>query len=347
MRTHRFRNILTGIALAISSPLAVFAQDALPACDALFATVPAGPLYSDADYDAVRRGCTLTWVENNTLRNLTWRYYADDFEAPILRTSPDGRIVLTSQQPPRLIDMDQDGTRDLLTFNLIGMVNGDFDIFLSSIENHFVHAGTVNGEHIARDQNGTLIAEGRNGARAFFHFFNIAGQNILPLFDVDPQDTCVVTTYENGSTPSDALIDHYCKVYEDTNTPSRQMPLESDDQIAFVPVTTVFYCQLDASSGRREVTLSATTDGLRYTYGPIGRPTELTLESALDDVEIVGEGEPEGVNTVSLRNGAYSYTIATPNDPNAPIRLIVSQHGRGAPVFDASCDPRMTYAGLF
>lgn len=311
-------------------PCATQADEAQPACP--------------PDQDS----CIFNWVENNTLRSLTWQRTTEDFEAPTLSFSPPTGYSLRSQQAPEFFDVDLDGWRDIVTFNPIGMVNGDFDVFATIPETRsFAHIATLHGHSLLRDSSGLLVAAGRSGAGQNFEFFEVGASTLNPIFNIDVPSECTVTM-GNVSTPwrdnpndlptflrdQGDLVKNYCTIFEQSDAPPFFATLRGDTDITFIPTNSVFYCEIETNKGLYAVNATLDLDGYRYTYGPLGGAPDLALARTRNDVG----AEPDALY---FNNGAYTYILH-----NAPWGLTVMQAGSQTPIFDKTCDQASAFDNL-
>ncbi|EBA12605.1 hypothetical protein [Roseobacter sp. CCS2] len=361
------------IALSFHTPSRALANDGgLPTCAELSPSTAVGQGYSEQRYHDLRRGCKLSWVEHGALRTITWRYYENDFEAPSLRFSPPTGYTLISQSPPDIVDVNYDGSADLVTFNEIGGTNGDFDIFLYDLDrNSYAHAGTLYGNHIAHDNtryNSYLVAQSKNGSRAYFRFYAFSNEQIWPVFDIDAQDTCRVLgrgPFAERMDPNGAFIDrqrqdadliaYYCDIYNKTEAEDRGAALEAFPSINYVPDNTIFYCVVDEGDDPHAMTITHDSAGFRYTYGPLSGEPDLVLDRNPEQVQIVFIPGPEyqgRLDEIVFENGAYTYIASSARDTVGGTydvlrrSLVVMQDGVTTPIFSKSCNYAASFDAL-
>lgn len=241
------------ITAAFCAPLTAQAQSA-PDCSDIRSSIASSGIYNDDTTRAIAtQGCTLSWVEGGTRRDLFWHFNGGDFTPPTLTVGHAG-YSLASQSLPQLIDIDQDGLRDLVVVTSNGAPNADLDIYLySAASQSYLRPVTLNGTGLFYDKSGLLIAPAKNGARQYIRFYAMTTGQIIPAFDVDPQDTCIVSTrgwqapwtgdITNLPAPLrfDAdLVDAACDIYQGVAMNDRTTPLREDNDISFIPQNTVF-----------------------------------------------------------------------------------------------------------
>lgn len=317
-------------------------------------------------------GCVLSWVEGGAHRIIRWHPYIDDFEAPVLSYTPGAGHSLTAQRPPSLIDVDQDGVRDVVAFNLIGQVNGDYHIFLYQPDSgSYAHAATIPAYELNRDKNGYLVAPSRSGPGQYLGFYTLSAGKIAPAFTIEPAEggpphaTCLIRSRDQQSpwpgdidtlpilAPRDAaLMDHYCNIYTQTDADSRATLLTDDASVQFVPESAAVYCRINDSTAPYAAIVSRHGDGYHYTYGPVDAEPELTLDSATrqgDWLKTYGATKDSLRDEIRFESGGYTYILyeerpITP-DAHAPTTrgLTVLQNGTAAPIFQRICDPELSY----
>ena len=317
-------------------------------------------------------GCVLSWVEGGEHRIIRWQPYGDDFEAPVLSYTPGAGYGLTAQRPPSLIDVDQDGVRDVVAFNLIGQVNGDYDIFLYQPgSSNYAHAATIPAYELERDKSGYLVGPSRSGPGQYFGFYSLSGGKITPAFTIEPAEgapphaTCLIRSRDQQSpwpgdvaalpilAPRDAeLMDHYCNIYTQTDADDRATLLTDDPSVQFVPENAAVYCRVDSSQGPFAATVSRHDDGYRYTYGAVDGEPDLTLNSPSrqgDWHKTYGAGKDSLRDEIRFGSGGYTYILyeERPISPSARAAttrgLTVLKDGTAAPIFQRNCDPDLSF----
>ncbi len=279
--------------------------------------------------DGAESSCQLSWIQNNRLFEVVWEPHEDDYEVDFVHRAGFPPL-LRAQRPPHLVDVDQDGWADLGVFTLIGMVNGDYDIFrYDPSDDAFAYFGTMNGAYFVRDQD-HLIAIGRSSAAASgVDAYQITGDGPTPAFGlyvdagrpVGPEEraSCAVsvdgTTHENPAVEDFAeiyptnpdLIFSYCNLYADQGATAVNLVDETVDA-QIVPTGTVFHCTLEG--GTHAVTITQEDGNYIYSYGPVGGEPELVMERPAEDMVILpdnGAG-PTRFGEITFHNGAYEYT---------------------------------------
>lgn len=360
---------ITAISFSISGKARADERNS-PICTDHFGATSVEQSDDPQNYNYQLQGCSLSWVERGKLRSIAWQYYENDFAAPILSFSPPSGYTMTSQRPPRLIDVDYDGSRDLVTFNEVGGTNGDFDIFLYDADrDSYAHAATMFGSYIDRDESGQtsyLVAGSRNGARPYFRFYEVSGQEILPAFDVDPQEECAVIDHRPPFAPAvrdgesnaqlqgydSDLIEYYCNIYDKTKAEDRTTPFVMDDGLKYLPSNTIFYCLLDLESGLHAMTITQDSTEYRYSYGPLGADPDLVLGRGVDDavVDFVDRRQPNSRRyEIRFKNGAFTYTAYGQRYRNEDAgiswsgSLVVTRDGLDKPVFSRDCNENASF----
>ncbi len=270
--------------------------------------------------------CTFSWVENNRLQTVIWTQVADDFEPAVLDRNEAGVPVLQSSWLPELIDVDQDGWLDLVSFTRVGMVNGTFDVFLYNPETAtFDQSATLYGHTLLRDLDGFIVSLGRNGPGAIYQFHS-ADRQLAFQFEIDPYARrgkdmgCDIAVGEGGDPwPAEeidltalsfdpAILVHYCNPGDDPDQPGRAVSLgEEAAQIEDVSANTLFHCRFQG--GTHTVTITQNADGLRYAYGPLNGTPELVMERTYDEIAIFSDNGagPSRFGEIAFTNGAYEY----------------------------------------
>jgi len=305
--------------------------------------------------------CTLSWIDKNQLQTLTWQAAQEDFQRAVLEQGLDG-TTLTSSQQPELIDVDQNGWLDLVTFTPEGMVNGRFDIFFyDPAEGFSTQASPLFGHSLARDRDGYVVVASRKGPRTIFRFFKAADRRLTFQFEIDPYasepaqaesgSTCKIsaTSSADGVEQSEAplgaipenpeMLNYYCSPQSAPARDRRDSNLAEDKAATDrVPSGTVFYCQLEGGTHKVNILQDAT--GFRYIYGTLRGEPELVLERQTREVAILPEngigptrfGEISFENTPYTYTGYYSYelpdteeTPSSSNAKNAPVRVTVTR----------------------
>ncbi|MFV0556912.1 MAG: hypothetical protein ACK5LM_07425, partial [Lactovum sp.] len=144
-------------------------------------SVPAGgPAYLSGP------DCTISWVERGQLHTVTWRQVQTDFQDSTLEHTANGP-VLTASYLPDLIDMDQDGWLDLVTFVRVGMVNGVFGVFFKNPDSgQFMQPELIHGHTLTRDRDGYIVAGSRNGAGQILQLYAVDDQSLSFKVEIDP-----------------------------------------------------------------------------------------------------------------------------------------------------------------
>lgn len=172
--------------------------------------------------------CTISWVDQGRLQTVTWRAVADDFQTAEIAQTVTGAI-LTAAALPDLIDIDQDGWLDIVTFTPVGMVNGTFDIFVyEPTGGTFAAAQSLYGHTLLRDPAGFIVVAGRSGPGTILRFYEAVDQRLGFRFEIDPYapgrdggpdcDISAVNSNDpagaglaTGAIPDDPdLLRHYC-----------------------------------------------------------------------------------------------------------------------------------------
>lgn len=336
--------------------------------------------FGPGDHGSAAPDCSINWVRDGRLISVRWTASQDDFEVE-LRNSPGGGQTLVSSRPPRLIDIDQDGWPDLTVFTLIGMVNGDYDIFrYDPNADRFVPFGSINGASFTREEGGYLVAVGRSSAAASgVDVYRITEPGLLPVMSLyvdaglptGPDGTAKCTVSIDGATydtPDAAtirgifpdapdLIMNYCNLYDEGDEHGLNLAAVPT-AAGVVPNGTIFYCRLEG--GTHTVTLTRQTLGLRYSYGPLDGTPELVLDRAIDEIDVVlpDAAEPLQTGRITFRNGAYAYTVdygeRLSGEPEGTLSGVNGRHGlrvvkdnnEARPVFQKDCLADTTYDGL-
>lgn len=348
------------LCLAVAFPGVSAAAD-LPAC--------ASPTAGGDQMDA---GCVLSWVEDGTHRIIRWHASGNDFEAPVLSFTPGASFSLQAQQPPSLIDVDQDGIRDVVAFSLIGQVNGDHDIFLYQPDSgSYAHAAAIPGYELSRDKSGYLLAPSRSGPGQHFGFYSLSGSKITPAFAIEPteggpphekcqilsRDQRVVWAGDVGTlpilAPRDAeLMDHYCNIYAPSQAANRATVLTDDPSVQYVPESAAIYCRIEGSKGPYAATVSRQDDGYLYSYGPAGGEVDLTMISANrqgDWRKSYGADKDSLRDEMHFASGGCTYILYEERPVRPESRavtrrgLTVLQDGATAPIFQRICDPSLSF----
>lgn len=320
--------------------------------------------------------CTISWVERGQLHTVIWRQVQTDFQDSTLEHTVDGP-VLTSSYLPDLIDMDQDGWLDLVTFMRVGMVNGTFAIFFRDPDSgQFKPPERIYGHTLTRDRDGYIVAGSRNGAGQLLQLYTAVDQTLSFQVEIDPfalppsgstdQFSCDISAVMRGGiadplpigkVPDNPdLLEYYCE--PSPTGERRDVDIgESPASVDRAPTSTVFYCRLEG--GTHAVTISQTPTGMRYRYGPLNAEAELVMDRPMDEVHILPENGagPSRFGEISFDRGAYTYTAyysfelfndageLIQSDPDSPYPndsfsrgLTVTRDGDAAnPVFKKDC----------
>lgn len=356
---------------------------ALPTCASVLEQQSYEDQLGPVDYEATRADCTINWVQNGRMLSLDWTA-APDFDVVELQDRPDGSQVLATTRQPHLIDIDQDGWLDVAVFTLLGMVNGDYDVFRYDPDSYrFAYFGTMNGSQFTRHADDYVVAVGRSSAAASgVDVFKVSPNGIIPEASLyvdagletglDGAPECRVTvdgeTYTNpthariGEIYPDApgLIANFCGLYGGIKIPgTRLMDVPVDPVI--VPDGTVFYCQLQGTT--KAVTVTFDGAGYRYAFGPQDGPPELILDRPIGQVRVLpdnGAG-PSRFGEISFQNGAYEYIVSygyeVGNFTDSGFEslreetfqrglIVIQDEDYANPVFDRSCDPDLSYDSI-
>lgn len=327
--------------------------------------------------------CLLSWVDNNQLQTVVWSQVEEDFQEASLHQDAKAIPVLTSSYWPQLVDVDQDGWLDMITFERVGQVNGNFAIFFfDPVTNQFNHANRLGGHTLERDMLGYVVTTGRSGAGWAFQFYTLANRELTILMEVEPVglgrsgsqfgEYCEVSLGHQEPSPIDdilasnripdaeAFLTHYCDIEPNFEESGRREPLQEDRASTDrVPDGTIFYCVLEGST--KAVTIEYAPHSMFYSYGPVGGEAELELGGGHNLVrfrpQIADDGPHSG--DITFPNGAYEYIVYKSNkrsvegDASASHDafnggLVVYKDGDGAaPIFERSCIPERLYDGLF
>jgi hypothetical protein len=354
--------VITAGAMGLASPL--LAQD-----DCTATKLEAGPTFTTGP------DCTISWIDNAEMRSLTWQAVTDDYQPATLVQTGKG-TTLTSSQLPELIDVDQDGWLDIVTFTSIGMVNGTFDIFLYDPAGGGYRQGrSVSGFALSQDRDGYLVVASKDGPATLTRFFKADPQGLQFQFEINPYATdpakpeggftCDIrATRSDGSAGAAAgvvpenpdLLSYYCDPQPAPSRARRDTDLtENPATTDRVPGGTLFYCRLEG--GTRSVTISETAKGLRYTYGPLRGTPELVLDRAMREVTILPAKGPDRSGAISFKNAAYTYTVSYGDKMSdaggaagtAKVKrgLVVTKDGNAdRPIFAKACLSDHTYDAI-
>jgi hypothetical protein len=307
--------------------------------------------------------CTITWIDNNRMRTVIWSQVEDDHQGATLDQSNLGNPILTSGDRPELIDVDNDGWLDLVTFIRVGMVNGQFDVFFyDPAANQFAKPVPLYGHSLLRDTDGYLAVTARSGPGWVNMFYTGNDGELTYLFEVEPYgsgqsgsqfgDRCDVSAGEQNPLSFDdvlasnqipdasAFFTSYCAPEPLENNNGRTAFLQEVAALTDrVPENTVFYCVLDGST--HAVTITSDPQHLYYSYGPIGGAVELALDNPRHDV-LLGVEQ----NHVAFETGDYNY-IVTRDNAVSDFSLAVYKDETSAPVFQKGCVSKRTYDAIF
>ncbi len=328
--------------------------------------------------------CAISWIDNNQLQSITWRLISDDALSANLVQNGD-EIRLGSSNLPELMDVDQDGWQDIVTFTPAGMVNGTFDVFFYHPETReFRPSRPLFGHTLERDHDGYVVATSRDGPGQRLRFFAVEDRDFTLQFEIDPhvlaaapQGTrfdCHISTVigDDGAEPlpdNPALFAYYCDTEPQAERETRNIELiERPAMTDRVPAGTVFYCRLEGNGDA--VTISAIPGGLRYAYGPpLKDNPDLVLEHRMDQIDILPENGagPSRFGQITFTNGPYDYVASygyelfdssgelLPSLPDIPRgnptfhrSLTVYKDGNIAnPVFSKTCLPEHSYDAIW
>ncbi len=374
---HSFYIYIFALALsfsAVSSPT-IAEEFAIGDCNA--ASVETGPTYMSGP------DCLISWVDNNQLQTVIWSQVTEDFEEASLHQDGVTSSVLTSSYWPQLVDVDQDGWLDMVTFTLVGARNGPFDIFFyDPAINQFNHAGPVYGHTLERDILGYFVVTARSGPGWVHQFYTVADRELTFLFDVEPTglgqsggqfgENCDVTVgYQqslqiddilssNQIPDGEAFFAQYCDTRSSSDRETRAEPLQEDRASTDrVPDGTIFYCVLEGST--KAVTIEYAPHAMFYSYGPLGGEAELEIGGDHNLIQLRPRVADDGPHSgdITFPNGAYEYIVykngelSAEGDTSASKDafnggLVVYKDGdRTAPIFERSCIPERSYDGLF
>lgn len=314
---------MTGrLGAALTFVIAFAATPALAVSDCSVTPLEEGPTYTSGP------DCAFSWVENNRLRTVMWRAVQEDFEPASLHQSGEHQVVQASRLPD-LIDVDQDGWLDIVSFTLVGMVNGTFDVFFYDPEAElFRQAAPLYGHTLARDRDGLILIAGRSGPATVIRLYSLDRQSFRPRYEINPHAisptrpdsgfACEIKTLnENGDEEGEIdlassdpahreMLRHYCQP-EPPMGEERDVWLEEDSaQVDRVPGGTLFYCRLENSD--KAVTIERVVGGLRYSFGPVGGEAELVLDRPEGEVSLPPENATPRAGEISFVNGEYTYT---------------------------------------
>ena len=282
--------------------------------------------------------CLLSWIDNNQLQTVVWSQVEEDFQEASLHQSAIDLPVLTSSYWPELVDVDQDGWLDMITFETVGQVNGPFVIFFyDPVTKQFNQAEPIYGHTLERDMLGYVVTTGRSGPGWIYQFYTLANRELTFLFDVKPYglgqsggqfgEYCDVTLdykqplqiddilTSNQIPDGEAFFAQYCDTRPSSDRETRAEPLQENHAFTDrVPDGTVFYCALEGST--KAVTIEHSPHTLFYTFGPVGGEAELELTRPLNEAEIlpvINSGNAR-YGDVTFTNGAYDYVIYYSNE---------------------------------
>lgn len=319
--------------------------------------------------------CLLSWVDNNQLQTVVWRQVEEDFQEASLLEDAMGRPVLTSSYWPELVDVDQDGWLDMITFERVGQVNGSFVIFFyDPATKQFNHADPLFGHTLEQDALGYIVTTGRSGPGWIYQLYTLADHELTFLFEVKPNglgqsggkfgEYCDVSLgykqplqindiITSGNIPdAEAFFATYCNLESDLVSSGRTEPLlEIRGETDRVPTETALYCVLEG--GTKAVTITHTPHSMFYAYGPVGGEAELELGRPHNLVQIRAEITDDDTRSgeITFTNGVYEYTVfkksrlSAEGDKSASTDaftggLVVYKDGdRTAPIFERSCIP--------
>lgn len=296
----------------------------------------------------------MSWVDNNQLQTVVWSQVEEDFQEASIDQGAGGRPILTSSYWPQLVDVDQDGWLDLITFTRIGMVNGAFDIFFFDPDaGHFNSAQTILGHTLERDKLGYIVSTGRSGPGWTYNVSTLSNRELTLLFEVEPygrgrsgsqfgQD-CDVSLGDQeplqiGDILASGQIDDgeaffadYCDTAPDSGVNGRAEPLQEERASTDrAPSNTLFYCAL--AEGTKAVTIAREPHGFLYTYGPTGAEPELELGRSFDEIRIRrrASSEDADADTITFTDGAYEYVVYRTDEPMAKTGAAVQNTQNGA-----------------
>ncbi|WBU60071.1 hypothetical protein [Paracoccus albus] len=348
--------------------IAFAATPALAASDCSVTRLEEGPTFTSGP------DCTFSWVQNNRLQTVMWRAVEEDFEPAKLRQSGVLQVMQASRLP-ELIDVDQDGWLDIVSFTLVGMVNGTFDVFFYDPDAEvFRQPPPLYGHTMARDRDGFILVAGRSGPATVISLYSLDGQSFRPRYEINPYAisptqpdsgfACEITVLtrngkaerkidlESNDPAHRDMLRHYCEP-EPVTREERNVWLEEDPaQVDRVPGGTLFYCRLEDSE--KAVTIERVVGGLRYAFGPVGGEAELVLDRTEDEVSLPSEDATPRAGEISFVNGEYTYTAyysqGTPDTDDVALQsdamfpplltrgLRVTREGeRDEPVFSREC----------
>ena len=355
MNSFRSFCILLALGLCCVGSVSTADQMMLPDCDN--AEVESRPKFL--------RGpdCTIAWVDNNDRQTIVWTQVNDELEETSLHQIGGEYPVLTSSHLPDLIDVDQDGWLDLMTFTPVAQVNGTFDIFFyNPIANQFKHAEPVWGHTLERDELGFIVATGRSGPGWVSRFYDATNAAMTAMLEIEPYGLveaggqfgtrCDLSLgYQNPLRvedlsalhqipDADALIAYYCDDDPEAVGSGRTVFLQEDPAITDrVPRNTVFYCVLEG--GTHAVTITNGPHSMFYAYGPLGGTPELDLSRPhnLVDIRFKESVGQSGSGDITFTNGPYKYVAyfsyeasdaghsAITNAPSSPFPNIADAGG--------------------
>lgn len=314
--------------------------------------------------------CSIDWVENGRHRAVIWTSYSDEMVTSAFTYAEPGGDFVKSQRPPMVYDVNQDGSRDLVVFTLLGMVNGQYDVYLFEPETgSYLRPTPIFASEIYHDASGMLVAQSRNGARAFFDFYEMTDHAITPVLAIDAQDKCQIQargtrapwTGKIEDLPEfmrfdPEMIDYYCNIYDQTEAANvaRSSPFEPETPVQNVPRDAIFYCQLE-NGNAAIVTSNAQRSVYTYTYGMIDSLPDLELRRERSESTSRSTHDAQSGlirEELVLDNGDYAYvpyveSRPTPNGPDIKIHgLRVTQLGVAEPIFDKTCIPEMSFDHL-
>lgn len=308
---------------------------ALPTCPSVLEQQDYDGLLGPVDLETPGADCTINWVQNGQMLSIDWTL-SEEYHIVQIDKRPDGTQVLAAPRQPHLIDIDEDGWLDVAVFSLLGMVNGDYNVFRYDPEtDDFVLFGIMNGAGFAREPGGYLTSVGRSSAAASgVEIYAVETDGLAPRASlyVDaglqtgpggaPECRVVVgdRTIVNPNPAELAqlfpdapdLIARYCALYSGPGGtgPNGTNLFDLRAEPVIVPDDTVFYCQLQGTAKAVTVTLDDT--GYRYAFGPIDGPPELTLDRPTNQVRVLpdnGAG-PSRFGEISFQNGDYEYVVS-------------------------------------
>lgn len=320
-------------------------------------------------------GCLLSWVDNNQLQTVVWNQVEQDFQEASLHQDAMELPVLTSRYWPELVDVDQDGWLDMVTFEWVGQVNGAFVIFFyDPVTEEFIQADSLYGHTLERDKVGYIVTTSRSGYGWIYRIYTLTNRELNFLFEVEPTGMgqsgdqfgryCDVSLgYEqplqfddiiaSGQVPdAETFFATYCDLEPDFASSGRTEPLhEMLGETDRVPFDTAFYCVLDG--GTKAVTITHTSHSMLYTYGPVGGEVELELSRPHNLVRTRPDVAIDDIRSgdITFANGAYEYTVykngeLSENGNNSASTdafasgLVVYKGGDStAPIFESTCIP--------